>query len=105
LPGRYGQFQIQQQDYQTGKTNPQKQNRKMTVNKTSSNKTFLTEYTKENGQTIIFPEGFKLIIKETSHCVYQIELYDEKMRSISNHGTDLDKMVEKAIEDLYQMRK
>jgi len=72
--------------------------------KTSSNNSILTEYIKDNGQKIILPEGFKLIIKETSQCVYQIELSDDKMRSVRNHGIDLDNLVEKAIDDLIQMR-
>jgi hypothetical protein len=71
----------------------------------SSNNSFLTEYTKDYGQKIKLPEGFKLRIKETSQGVYQIELFDDKMKSVSNHGTDLDNMVEKAIDDLVRMRK
>jgi hypothetical protein len=77
----------------------------MKVNQTPSNDSFLTEYTMDSGQKIILPEGFKLRIKETSQCVYQIELSDDKMRSVSNHGIYLDNMVEKAIEDLIRMRK
>jgi hypothetical protein len=60
----------------------------------------LTEYKKMNGQTIVFPEGFRLTVKETSDCVYQITMFDDRMRSVSNSGTNLDHMVEKAIEDL-----
>ncbi len=75
------------------------------VNKATSRKTFLTEYIKENGEKIILPKGFKLTIEETSQCVYQIELFDESMRSISNHGANLDNMIDKAIENLNQMRK
>jgi len=73
-------------------------------NKTSSHKPFLTEYIKENGQTNILPEGFKLTIEETSQGVYQVELFDENMSSISNHGTDLDGIISKAIQDLDKMR-
>ena len=65
---------------------------------------FLTEYTKTNGETISLPEGFRLTITETSNNVYQIDLLDSQLRSVSNHGTDLDDMVEKAIEDLNRMR-
>ncbi|HMG94495.1 MAG TPA: hypothetical protein VK589_30760 [Chryseolinea sp.] len=65
---------------------------------------FLTEYKKGNGQTIALPEGFRLTINETSNSVYQLDLFDEQMRSVSDHGTDLDDMVEKAIEALIKMR-
>ena len=65
---------------------------------------FLTEYKKENGQTIVVPEGFRFTINETSNSVYQLDLFDEQMRSVSDHGTDLDDMVEKAIEALIKMR-
>lgn len=58
-----------------------------------------------NGQTIVLPKGFRLTIVETSNNVYQIDLIDSQMRSVSNHGTDLDDIVEKAIEDLCKMRK
>jgi len=66
---------------------------------------FLTEYTKANGESISLPQGFRLTITETSNNVYQIDLVDSQLRSVSNHGTDLDDMVEKAIEDLIKMRK
>ena len=66
---------------------------------------FLTKYRKGNGQIIALPEGFRLTINETSNNVYQIDLFDEQMRSVSNHGSDLDDMVEKAIEDLIKMRR
>jgi hypothetical protein len=66
---------------------------------------FLTEYKKWNGQTIAYPDGFKLRIEETSNYVYQIDLFDNQMRSVSNHGSDLDKMIEIAIEDLINIRK
>ena len=66
---------------------------------------FLTEYRKMNGQTIVLPEGFRLTIYETSNNVYQIDLFDKQMRSVSNHGADLDDMVQKAIDDLVKMRK
>jgi hypothetical protein len=66
---------------------------------------FLTRYTKANGDTISFPEGFRLTITETSNNVYQIDLFDSQLRSVSNLGADLDDMVEKAIEDLIRMRK
>ncbi len=66
---------------------------------------FSSEYRKMNGEVINLPEGFKLSITETSNCVYQIDMFDNQMRSVSNHGTDLDDMVEKAIEDLINMRK
>ena len=66
---------------------------------------FLTKYRKINGQTIVLPEGFRLTINETSNTVYQIDLFDSQVRSVSNHGTDLDDMVEKAIEDLVKMSK
>lgn len=65
---------------------------------------FLSKYTKTNGQTIVLPEGFRLLIEETSNNVYQIDLFDDLMRSVGNHGTDLDSMVENAIEDLLKMR-
>ena len=65
----------------------------------------LTEYKKMNGQTIVFPEGFGLTIEETSNGVYQIDLFDNQKRSVSNHGTDLDNMAEKAIENLIKMRR
>ena len=64
---------------------------------------FLTEYTKANGETILLPQGFRLTITETSNNVYQIDLVDSHLRSVSNHGTDLDNMVEKAIEDLTRL--
>jgi hypothetical protein len=66
---------------------------------------FANEYRKMNGKTFVLPDGFKLSIKETSNCIYQIEMFDNQMRSVSNHGPDLDDMVEKAIEDLIKMRK
>lgn len=66
---------------------------------------FLTEYRKMNGQIIVLPDGFRLTINETSNSVYQIDLFDNQMRSVSNHGTDLDEMVENAIEDLIKMSK
>jgi hypothetical protein len=66
---------------------------------------FLTEYTKVNGEIISLPEGFRLTITETSNNVYQIDLLDTQLRSVSNHGTDLDEMVEKAIEDLNRMKR
>ena len=66
---------------------------------------FLTEYTKAIGETISLPEGFRLTITETSNNVYQIVLLDSQLRSVSNHGTDLDDMIEKAIDDLNRMRK
>lgn len=66
---------------------------------------FLIDYRKMNSQTIVLPEGFRLTMNETSNNVYQIDLFDDQMRSVSNHGTDLDDMVEKAIEDLGKMRK
>jgi hypothetical protein len=66
---------------------------------------FSVEYRKMNGQTVVLPEGFRLTINETSDNVYQIDLFDNQMRSVSNCGADLDNMVEKAIEDLTKMRK
>jgi len=65
---------------------------------------FLIEYKKTNGQTIVLLEGYRLTIEETSNCVYQIDLFDNRMRSVSNHGTNLNNIVEKAIEDLIKMR-
>lgn len=65
---------------------------------------YLTEYTKLNGERIPLPKGFRLTITETSNNVYQIDLLDSQFRSVSNHGTDLDDMVEKAIDDLIEMR-
>ena len=53
----------------------------------------------------MLPEGFRLTIQETSNCVYKIDLLDNRMRSVSNRGTDLDNMVEAAIEDLIRMGK
>ena len=64
----------------------------------------LTKYTKEDGETIVLPEGFRLTINVTSNNVYQIHLFDQQTRSVSNHRTDLDDMVERAIEDLIKMR-
>lgn len=55
------------------------------------------EYKKLNGEIIILPEDFNLTIEETSNCVYQIDLFDTQGRNVSNHGTDLDEMVEQAI--------
>jgi hypothetical protein len=64
---------------------------------------FKTEYKTMSGQIVVLPEGFRLRIEETSNCVYQIDMFDKQMRSIKNHGTDLDDMIEKAIEDLIKM--
>ena len=64
----------------------------------------LTEYTNSNGERISLPAGFRLSITETSNNSYQIDLLDSQLRSVSNHGTDLDDMVEKAIADLIRMR-
>ena len=71
---------------------------------TKMSSAFLTEYRKMNGQTIYLPKGFRLTIDETSNDVYQIDLVDDRMRSVSSHGTDLDEMVEKAIIDLVKMQ-
>ncbi|WP_066632772.1 hypothetical protein [Labilibacter marinus] len=64
----------------------------------------LKEYKKQNGEIIKFPIGFSLRIEETSNCVYQIDLFDNQGRSIGNHGTDLDEMIEQAVIDLNKMR-
>ena len=65
----------------------------------------LKGYRKQNGDIIKLPPEFSLTIEETSNCVYQIELFDIQGRNVSNHGTDLDEMIEQAINDLKQMRK
>ena len=57
----------------------------------------LKEYRKQNGEIIKLPDDFSLKIEETSNCVYQIDLFDIQGRSVSNHGTDLDKIIEQAI--------
>lgn len=64
----------------------------------------LKEYKKQNGEIIKLPDDFSLKIEETSNCVYQIDLFDIQGRSVGNHGTDLDEMIEKAIIDLKKMR-
>ena len=63
------------------------------------------EYKKQNGEIIKLTEDLSLKIEETSNCVYQIDLFDVQGRSIGNHGTDLDGMIEQAIIDLNIMRK
>ena len=63
------------------------------------------EYKKQNGEIIKLAEGFSLNIEETSNCVYQIDLFDVQGRSVANHGTDLDGMIEQANIDLNKMRK
>ena len=63
------------------------------------------EFKKCNGETIHLPKGVKLGIDETSNNVYQIDMFDSDGRNVSNHGTDLDGMVEKALEDLLNMKK
>lgn len=65
----------------------------------------LKEYKKQNGEILKFPDNFNLTIEETSNTVYQIDLFDSEGRSVSDHGTNLDEMIEKALEDLKQMRK
>jgi len=55
---------------------------------------------KESGEIIVLPEGFVLNMHETSNGVYQIDLFDRDMRSVSNHGHQLDLMVEQAISEL-----
>ena len=65
----------------------------------------LTEYIKTNGEIVVLPNGFRLAIEETSNNVCKIDLFDSQRRSVSNHGTDLDGMIEEAIEDLKKMRK
>lgn len=62
------------------------------------------EYKKQNGVIIKLAEDYSLKIEETSNCVYQIDLFDVQGRSVSNHGTDLDGMIEQAIIDLIKMR-
>ncbi len=64
----------------------------------------LKEYEKQNGEIIKLPSEFSLTIKETSNSVYQIDLFDIQGRSVGNHGTDLDEMIEQAIVDLNKMR-
>lgn len=65
----------------------------------------LKEYQKLSGEIIKLPEDFSLTIEETSNCVYQIDLFDIQGRSVGNHGTDLDGMIEQAIINLKKMRK
>lgn len=64
----------------------------------------LKEYKKQNGEIIKLPSEFSLTIKETSNCVYQIDLFDIQGRSVGNHGTELEEMIEQAIIDLNKMR-
>lgn len=51
------------------------------------------------------PEGFMLDIEETSNSVYRINLIDSAGRSVGNHGSDLDSMIEQALEDLIKISK
>lgn len=64
---------------------------------------FLTEFEKSNGEKVIFPQGIKMMIEETSNGVYQIKMFDEKGRNVDNHGIDLENMVTQALTDLKKM--
>ena len=63
------------------------------------------KFQKSNGEIIHLPKGIRLGIDETSNNVYQIDMFDSDGRSVSNHGTDLDEMVEQALTDLLNMKK
>ena len=60
-------------------------------------------FEKSNGEEIIIPNDFELKIEETSNNVYKIDLIDKMGRSVSNHGTNLDKMVDDAIKKLIEI--
>ncbi|MDW7691297.1 hypothetical protein R9C00_18905 [Flammeovirgaceae bacterium SG7u.111] len=63
-------------------------------------------YITSNGEMVNLPQGFDLKIDELSNGVYEINISDKNGRSVSGQCTDteLDSLVQKAIESLKKVR-
>ena len=69
----------------------------------SLTKRMITGKFKADTKEFDLPEGFMLDIEETSNSVYRINLIDSAGRSVGNHGSNLDSMIEQALEDLIKI--